>query len=65
MSDDFLEYFEPDFTVPEDELCKCGGGHTYLEEYVNEDVQILICTRCGHRSVGYYNRDYIYNVERE
>ena len=54
MSDEFLEYFEPDFTVPEDELCKAGGAHAYVEEYVNTDVQILICKRCGHRSVGYF-----------
>lgn len=60
--DQELEDFEPDFTVDPDDLCKCGGAHRYFLEYENEDVCILICSRCGYRSVGYYNKDCIKNV---
>lgn len=64
MSDEFLEYYEPDFTVA-DELCKRGGAHAFIEEYANEDIQILRCRRCGYRSVGYLNPKFIFLLEEE
>lgn len=63
--DDYLEYFDPDFSVSEDELCRSGGAHAYVEEYNNEEVQILRCKRCGKRSVGYIDPKFIFLLENE
>lgn len=65
MSDEFLEYFEPDFTPAEGELCKRGGTHSWVEEYNNREVQILRCKRCGERSVGYIDPSFIFLLEEE
>jgi cytidine deaminase len=47
-----IEGFEPE--VNEEDRCPCGGGHEFILEYENEEVQILICEQCKQRSVGYY-----------
>lgn len=65
MSDEFLEYFEPDFTVDAEDVCKCGGAHAMIQEYINKDVEILRCRRCGNRSVGYLNPKHIFLLESE
>lgn len=31
------------------------SGHNYIEEYNNDEKQILICEECGHLSIGYKN----------
>jgi molybdopterin synthase catalytic subunit len=50
-----LEYISD----PEDELCRAGGVHTYVEEYVSSEVMVFVCTRCGHRSVVYPETEYV------
>jgi hypothetical protein len=65
MSDEFLEHFKPDFTPAEDDLCKCKGAHSWIEEYNNREVQILRCKKCGNRSVGYIDPSFIFLLEGE
>lgn len=50
-----IEGFDP---VPDPEsVCpKGGGGHEWVEEYVDSKVQVLVCTQCGRQSVGYFVR---------
>lgn len=47
-----IEGFDP---VPNPEsVCPKGGGHEYVEEYVDSKVQVLKCIKCGRESVGYF-----------
>lgn len=47
-----IEGFDP---IPDPEsICPKGGGHEFVEEYVDSKVQVLVCTKCGRQSVGYF-----------
>lgn len=50
-----IEGYEPD---PDPEcICPKGGGHEFVEEYVDSKVQVLVCIKCGRQSVGYFTEN--------
>lgn len=56
---------DPNLIPAKGALCPKGGGHVWIEEYTNPDVQILRCSKCGKRSVGYLNPKFIFLLEGE
>jgi len=54
MMDDEIIDSKYDPVINEEDRCSAGGGHRYIEAYVDEKVQVLKCSGCGKESVGYF-----------